>query len=93
MISSKDIVYDINKQLRDTWSEHEWKHGKDVVVDKGWAGRLKFITERYINAGWVVKKRVEISSTKERIFFLNFINPLSFKNCPTEIRDTGVTPA
>ncbi len=90
MISSKDIVEKINKRLRDTWTDREWKNGKDIRIEKGWAGRMKFITERYVSAGWVVKKRAEISTTKEKVFFLNFMNPLSFKNCPQEIRDTGV---
>ena len=90
MISSRDIANEINKRLRDTWTDYEWKHGKDVEIDKAWAGRLKFITERYVSAGWIVKKRVEISTTKERVFFLNFVHPKSFKECPPEIRDTGV---
>ena len=90
MISSKEIAKEINKRLRDTWSDYEWKNGKDILIEKGWAGRLKFITERYENAGWVVKKRVEISTTKQKVFYLNFKNPLSFKDCPQELRDTGV---
>lgn len=90
MISSRDIVTEINKRLRDTWTDHEWKNGKKIKIERSWAGRLKFITERYADASWVVKKTAEISSSGERLFFLNFINPASFKDCPTEIRDTGV---
>ena len=91
MVSSKDIVKEINERLRDTWTDLEWKNGKNVRIKKEWAGRLKFISERYSLAGWVVKKRVEISSNGEKLFFLNFMNPMSFKDCPKEVRATGVT--
>jgi len=91
MITAKDIVDEVNKQLRSIWTDREWKHGKDVIINKAWAGRLKFIAERYSTAGWIVKKHVEISSTKEKIFFLNFKNPLSCNDRPTEISGTGVS--
>jgi hypothetical protein len=90
MIGSREIVNEINKILRDTWTDDEWKIGKQIRIDKKWAGRLKFITERYTSAGWVVKKTAEISSLGERHYFLNFKNPMSFKATPPEIRDTGV---
>jgi len=90
MISAKDIVDEINKRLRDTWTDHEWENGKDVFIKREWFGRLKFITERYESAGWVVKKRAELSSSGVHEFYMNFTNPMSFEQSPPEIRDTGV---
>ncbi len=90
MTSAKDIVDQINKRLRDTWTDYEWKNGKDIFIEKSWFGRLKFITERYESAGWVVKKRAELSSSGSPKVYFNFTNPMSFKNCPEEIRSTGV---
>ena len=90
MISSKEIAKEINKRLRDTWSDYEWKNGKDVEIPSGWAGRMKFITEQYVNAGWIVTKRAEICSSSKKLFYLNFKNPQSFKDCPKELRSTGV---
>ena len=90
MISSKDIAKEINKRLRDTWTDLEWKKGKDVEIPREWAGRMKFITEQYVQAGWIVTKRAEISSGSKKAFYLNFKNPQSFKDCPKEIRSTGV---
>ena len=89
MISSRDIAKEINRRLRDTWTDFEWKNGKDIEVDKAWAGRMKFITEQYVNAGWLVTMKAEIFSNK-RIFYMNFKNPMSFKEAPKELRDTGV---
>jgi len=51
---------------------------------------MKFITEQYEAAGWVVTTKAEISSGNKRVFFMNFKNPMSFKDAPKELRDTGV---
>lgn len=90
MISSREIADIINRRLRDTWTDYEWKHGKDVEIPVGWKGRMKFITAQYEKVGWIVTKRAEISSDSKKVFFMNFKNPSSFKECPAELRSTGV---
>jgi hypothetical protein len=90
MLSAIDIVKEINKQLENTWTEYEWKHGRKVKIAPEWRGRTKFVMEKYEKAGWKVRKEAKISSNPvlTEVYFV-FQSPTSFKNCPSEIRGTG----
>ena len=91
LLSAKDIVKAINESLETTWTDTEWKVGKKIEVQEEWCGRMNFVVSEYRKAGWTVKKEVMISASKpSRFVYLVFWNPLSFKNCPKELKDTGV---
>ena len=89
MLSSRDIVKEINKRLQETWTDLEWK-SRRVELRSEWKGRMNFVVSEYRNAGWSVKKEVLVSSCDTTCVYLIFKNPASFKSCPAEIRKTGV---
>ena len=91
MVGSREIVKAVNRRLETTWTDSEWKNGKKVEIPSEWAGRLKFISERYEQAGWVVRREAAISTGKGNIdYYFIFTHPDSFEKCPPEMRRTGV---
>tara|TARA_B100000029_G_C17429791_1_gene907455 strand:- start:613 stop:912 length:300 start_codon:yes stop_codon:yes gene_type:complete len=91
LLSAKDIVGVINERLETTWTDNEWKAGKKVEVKQEWCGRINFIVSEYRKKGWFVKKEAMICSDEPfRYVYLLFRNPSSFKDCPPELRTTGV---
>ena len=91
MIGARDIVKVINERLETTWTDYEWIHGKKIPIPSEWAGRLKFVSERYVQAGWAVRREAAISTGKGFIeYYFVFSHPSSFDKCPPELRGTGV---
>ena len=91
MVGAREIVKVVNEYLETTWTDSEWIRGKKIPIPPEWAGRLKFISERYEQAGWAVRREAAISTGKDFIeYYFVFSHPLSFDKCPPELRGSGV---
>ena len=83
----QEIVSAINKVLETTWTNDEVRDGKVVDIPPAWRSHMSYLLPRYKDAGWHVRRNVELSSEfpGARREYLSFINPLWLK-CPDEIR-------
>lgn len=73
MDSSKLIKF-INSVLKSKWSRKDVKNGKDILILPAWKDPAKEIISKYKRKGWVVSRKVSISSRGRQIF-LNFKHP------------------
>tara|TARA_B100000282_G_C31491254_1_gene380394 strand:+ start:127 stop:363 length:237 start_codon:yes stop_codon:yes gene_type:complete len=73
-MKKKELVKMINDILRMPWNNDDIKNGKDVQCMPAWTSALREIVPLYSEKGWIVEKRVAISS-RGRQLSLNFKNP------------------
>jgi len=87
----KGIVDIINDVLETTWTEYEFKSGKEIDVPRLWRGHMKYLIRKYKEHGWIVKRNIMISSESPRVRrdYLVFLNP-TFLHMPREIRSASV---
>ena len=73
----REIVKELNKYLEMTWADDEVINGKEIDVHPKWRVHLSYLIPKYKDAGWVIRRNVEISSAYPRIRreYLSFINP------------------
>jgi len=74
----KEIVQEINRYLEMNWADDEVLAGKTIDVHPMWRTHLSYLLPKYKDAGWVIKRNVEISSAHphSRREYLSFTNPL-----------------
>ena len=91
MSLERNIVKIINDDLETTWTEFEWKNGKIIDIEPDWRESIQFILKKYREAGWNVRRHIEISSSSPRKDYVVFKSPVaSYKSCPEELRTSGV---
>lgn len=78
-MEKKELVKMINSILRMPWDDDDIKNGKDVHCMPAWLSVLREVVPLYSEKGWIVEKRVAISS-RGRQLSLNFKNPTWNKN-------------
>ena len=74
-MQKRQIIKLINTILKGSWTSGEARDGKNVPCLVSWRHELKEIVFLYKEKGWLVEKRVEISSRRGRQHFLNFRHP------------------
>ena len=79
VMQKQQLVKMINKILREPWDDFDTKNGKEIHCMPSWISSLKEIIPLYSDKGWIVEKRVAISS-RGRQLSLNFKNPTWNKN-------------
>jgi len=78
MLSTIEIMNDINEKLETTWTNFEWEHGKKITILSEWLGKTEYLLTKYRKAGWTVKKEAVISSVAPTIdVYFVFLNPLA----------------
>ncbi len=91
MSLEQNIVKIINNDLETTWTEFEWENGKVIEVEPDWRESIQHILKKYREAGWNVRRHIELSSSKPRKDYVVFKNPVtSYKACPEELKASGV---
>lgn len=73
-MQKNNLVKIINKILRDPWSIKDIKEGKDLQCMPAWTLSVKEVIPLYLEKGWLVKKKLAITS-KGRHLSLNFKHP------------------
>jgi len=68
------IVKIINAALKARWSHKETRSGKSIKCMPSWHQEIKDLVILYEEKGWIVEKRVAITS-RGRQLFLNFKHP------------------
>ena len=72
---SSRLINAINRILGEPWSQKQVTHGKKIEIPTEWGYDTYCVTaERYKGEGWMVKKSVELTSTR-RFYYLEFRNP------------------
>ncbi len=91
-VKLKEIATMINAFLEDTWTDAEFKNGKELDVPASWRGKVQMILPEYRKVGWEVTRRVEILSDCPGTprDYITFRPPKPFKTQPKEIRRTGI---
>ena len=65
------LVKIINAVLKEPWTADDMKDGKNVYCMPAWKNSIKTVLPLYIEKGWIIQKRVSISS-RGRQLFINF---------------------
>ncbi len=71
------VVQSINRCLAKSWTIKEISGGRKIEIPGFWRSYIDDLILEYRNAGWLVSKQIEISSSmpKHRSFFMTFKNP------------------
>ena len=73
-MKTKELMAMLNEILRSPWSEEEARAGKNIQCMPSWVPAVREIVPMYTSKGWIVEKRVSISS-RGRQLSLNFKHP------------------
>lgn len=73
-MDKKKLIKFINSVLKNSWSHKDAKKGKDILLMPSWKPYAKELVPMYKSKGWIVSKKVSISS-RGRQLFLNFRHP------------------
>ena len=86
----KRIVNAINDVLETTWTEYEFKHGKEIDIPPPWRMHIKYLIRKYKENAWIITRNIIISSESPgaRRDYLIFLNPL-FLRAPKELRSVS----
>ena len=87
----KEIIGLINDALETTWTEYEFRHGKELDIPRNWRTHIKYLVQKYRDNGWIVTRNIMISSESPRARrdYLIFLNPM-FLRTPREIRNVSI---
>jgi hypothetical protein len=71
----------INEFLETTWSDYQVKYGKEIILEQDWNSQIDDIKQKYLEAGWIIKHKIEIISNKKQGIYhtLIFFNPAFIK--------------
>ena len=88
----KRIVDVINDILETTWTEYDFKHGKELDVPPSWRVHIGYLMQKYKEHGWIVSRNIMISSETPhtRRDYLVFLNP-TFLQAPKELRSVSTS--
>tara|TARA_Y100000310_G_C20282481_1_gene623264 strand:- start:279 stop:575 length:297 start_codon:yes stop_codon:yes gene_type:complete len=87
----KIIVSAINDILETTWTEYEFKHGKEIDVPPSWRTHINYLIRKYKENAWIITRNIIISSEypRARRDYLVFLNPM-FLKVPHELRSVSI---
>ena len=83
---STKLIESINKILKAQWSHRQVAEGKKIEVPTEWGYDVYcFTATRYRREGWLVRKSVELTSSR-RHYYLEFKHP-SWKQYQDQFED------
>ena len=87
----KTIVSAINDILETTWTEYEFRYGKEIDVPPLWRPHINYLIRKYKEHAWIITRNIIISSEypRARRDYLVFLNPM-FLKVPSELRSVSI---